>query len=103
MAGCEEDSITFEEESFRDVSPHLYDPYGPVSWPGSYVLTMPQPASPSEQSRLRIEHCLMTGYDERMRIVQHALWDTEWGAFLLLEKHIVGCWQTDNCALIQRC
>lgn len=73
VAGCEEDSISFEEESFTDVSPHLFEACTPEAWPGSYALALRQTNSPNGQSRLRMEHCLMVSEEERLRIVQHAV------------------------------
>lgn len=72
VAGCEEDSVSFEEESFSEVSPHLYEGLTPEAWPGSYALALRKSDSPNGQLQLRMEHCLMVGEEERLRIVQHA-------------------------------
>ena len=73
VAGCEEDSISFEEESFTNVLPHRHEPCTPKDWPGSYAMVLQQSDSPNGHRRLRMEHCLMVAAEERLRIVQHAV------------------------------
>ncbi len=73
VAGCEEDSISFEEEHFTGVSPDWQKAHSEAqAWPGGYVLSLPQSTRPQGSPGLRVEHCIMTAAEERIRIVQHA-------------------------------
>ncbi|KAK9825291.1 hypothetical protein WJX74_006524 [Apatococcus lobatus] len=80
VAGCEEDSISFEEEYFTEIMPHLHETSPSSVLPGSYALALRQPAAPGGQPRLRMEHCFMVAAEERLRIVQHAVLEGEWRA-----------------------